>query len=90
MIDNAKALIRQSMIIGTGLLLGGSLLSCSGKKTTEEQTVNTTVDTTKGVLGRQGDTTGSNPLMDQQAPPDSAQMRGQTAIEEIKVRKKKE
>ncbi len=90
MIHNVKNGLRQSVLLGVGLLLGGSILSCSGKKSTEQQTVNATVDTTKGVLGRQGDTTGSNPTMDQQAPPDSAQMSGPTVIEEIKVKKKKE
>ncbi len=84
-----KPLLLPSIVVGMGLLAGSSLLSCSGNKNTEQATVNSTVDTTKGVLGRQGDTTGSNPTMDQQAPPDSAQMSGPTVIEDIKVRPKK-
>lgn len=87
---NLKNGFSQALVFSATLLLSGSLLSCSGKKTTEQETVNTTVDSTKGVLGRQGDTTGSNPTMDQQAPPDSAQMSGPTVIEDIKVKKKKE
>lgn len=81
--------MQQSLLLSAGLLLGGLLLNCSGNKTTEQQTVNETVDTTKDVLGRQGDTTGSNPTMIQQAPPDSAQAGGQTVIQQIEVKKKR-
>ncbi|MBC8156180.1 MAG: hypothetical protein H7Z72_25110 [Bacteroidetes bacterium] len=84
-----KTFLCQSLIISAGVLSGGTLLSCSGNKTTEQETVNTTVDTTKGALGRPGDTTGSDPTMIQQAPPDSAQASGQTVIEEIKVKPKR-
>lgn len=90
MIHNLRNGLCQSLVFSAVLLVSTSLLSCSGKKTTEQETVNTTVDSTKGLLGRQGDTTGSNPTMDQQAPPDSAQMSGPTVIEGIKVKKKKE
>lgn len=88
MIHNMKNSLRQAFVLSAGLLVGSTLLSCSGNKTTEQETVNTTVDTTKGVLGREGDTTGSDPAMNQQAPPDSAQAAYPTVIEEIKVKKK--
>ncbi|QJD78449.1 hypothetical protein [Spirosoma rhododendri] len=87
MIRNGKNLLVQALILSTLAGTVGSLASCSSKK--NEETTNSSTDTSMGFMGRQGDTTGSDPMMGQQAPPDSASAGGDTAISEVKVTPKK-
>lgn len=85
MIRNGKFFLMQALIISTLAGTVGSLTSCSSKK--NEETTSTSTDTTMGFMGRQGDTTGSDPMMDQQAPVDNT-AGGDTVISEVKVKPK--
>lgn len=87
MIRNGKTFLLQALIISTLTGLGSTLTSCSSKKT--EETTSSSTDTSTGFMGRQGDTTGSDPMMSQQAPVDSA-AGGTTVVNEVKVKPKEQ
>lgn len=89
MIRNGKAILMQVLILSTLAGTAGTLTSCSNKKTEETTSSSTaSTDTSMGFMGRQGDTTGSDPTMSQQAPVDNT-AGGDTAINEIRVMPKK-
>lgn len=77
-------------LLFAGLLLTTSLtvFNCSGTK--KESNATTTTDSTSSqMMGRQMDTSGSSMNTNQQAPPDSDQMRGATVPANVKVIEKK-
>jgi len=86
MIRSGKTLLIQALILSTLVGSVATLSSCSSKKT--EETTSSSTDTTMGFMGRQGDTTGSDPMMDQQAPVDNT-AGGDTVVSEVKVMPKK-
>lgn len=86
MIRNGKTILMHALILSMLAGTVGTLTSCSSKKT--EETTSSSADTTMGFMGRQGDTTGSDPMMDQQAPVDNT-AGGDTVISEVKVMPKK-
>jgi hypothetical protein len=86
MIRNGKTILMQALILSTFVGSVGALTSCSSKK--NEETTSSSTDTSMGFMGRQGDTTGSDPMMDQQAPVDNT-AGGDTVVSEVKVMPKK-
>ncbi len=86
MIRNGKTILMQVLILSALVSSVSTLASCSGKK--NEETTSSSTDTSMGFMGRQGDTTGSDPMMDQQAPVDNT-AGGDTVVSEVKVMPKK-
>ncbi len=86
MIRNGKTILMQVLILSALVSSVSTLASCSGKK--NEETTSSSTDTSMGFMGRQGDTTGSDPMMDQQAPVDNT-AGGDTVVSEVKVTPKK-